>query len=778
MIYQATAAENHLGFVAGPVVFKAGAAPSNGLCPENRLGGRYAARGVRAAAWTRTRRMPAVMATEGAAHDPARRHGGYDRSAPLNTPLLDSVRYPEDLRGFSMSELKQLAHELRWDVLRSVSKTGGHLGASLGVVELTVALHYVFNTPEDHLIWDVSHQAYPHKILTGRRHRMNTLRKSGGISGFTRRAESVYDVFGAGHSSTSVSAALGMAVGRDLAGKKHHAVAIIGDGAITGGMAYEALNNAGHLNSRVIVILNDNGQVSLPTGTKSAAGTAPAGALSGYMSRLLTSKEFRDARALAKEFSRLFPDALQRAAAQMDEVARALVAQGAGANRETLFEQLGLYYVGPMDGHDLDMLVPVLKNIRDAPGNKPILLHVRTEKGYGYPPAEAAFDKYHGVSRFDINTGKQHSAPATAPSYTSVFAKALIAEADEDRKIVGITAAMPGGTGMGAFGDAHPTRCFDVGIAEQHAVTFAAGLSIEGYKPFCCIYSTFLQRGYDQVVHDVALQKLPVRFVLDRAGLVGNDGPTHHGSFDLAYLGCLPHMVIMAPSDEVELVNMVATARAYDDGPIVVRYPRGTAVGLEVLRSKFGYELETVPVRGKPLPIGRGRIVREKRARTPTATMLGAGGSAEPFARGVAVLSLGARLLDAVQAAEQLEAVGVPCTVADARFMKPLDTDLVRRLMREHDALITIEEGSIGGFGDHVLHFAALDGLLDDARCRVRPMVIPDVFIEAGTQAEQYEEAGLTAAHITRSALQLVGKGELRFRATASMSPMGDTPAR
>lgn len=696
----------------------------------------------------------------GASHNPE-----YTSAAPLSTPLLDAVRFPADMRHFTVGELKQLAHELRWEVLRAVSKTGGHLGASLGVVELTIALHYVFNTPEDAVIWDVSHQTYPHKILTGRRHRMHTLRKTGGISGFTRRAESEYDVFGAGHSSTSISAALGIAVGRDLAGKKHHSIAVIGDGALTGGMAYEAMNNAGYLNSRVIVILNDNGQVSLPTGTKSAAGTGPAGALSGYTSRLLTSKEFQDVRTLAKEFSRLFPDPLQRTAAQLDEYARAWVAQGAGGNRATLFEELGFYYVGPVDGHDMDVLVNVLRNIRDAPGNKPILLHVKTEKGRGYPPAEVAFDKYHGVSKFDLATGKQIVPAYSPPSYTAVFAKALIAEADEDRRIIGITAAMPGGTGMGAFGEAHPTRCFDVGIAEQHAVTFAAGLAIQGFKPFCCIYSTFLQRAYDQVIHDVALQKLPVRFILDRAGLVGNDGPTHHGTFDLAYLACVPNMMIMAPSDEVELIHMVATARAYDDGPCAVRYPRGTAIGLDVLRERFGYELDALPTRGKVLPVGKGRVIREKQA-VGTGDVPGA-------SRGVAILSIGTRLLEAVQAAEQLEAMQVPSTVADARFMKPLDTDLIRRLIRNHDVLITIEEGSIGGFGDHVLHYAALNGLLDDGQCKVRPMVIPDVFIEAGTQSEQYEEAGLSSAHIVRTALQLVGKGNLRFGSNGSLNTSG-----
>jgi 1-deoxy-D-xylulose-5-phosphate synthase len=693
----------------------------------------------------------------------------YTSAAPLSTPLLDAVRFPADMRQFTVGEVKQLAHELRWELLRAVSKTGGHLGASLGVVELTVALHYVFNTPEDAIVWDVSHQTYPHKILTGRRHRMHTLRKSGGISGFTRRVESEYDVFGAGHSSTSISAALGLAIGRDLAGKKQHVIAVIGDGALTGGMAYEAMNNAGYLNSRIIVILNDNGQVSLPTGTKSAAGTGPAGALSGYMSRLLTSKEFQDVRAIAKEFSRLFPDPLQRTAAQLDEYARAWVAQGAGGNRATLFEELGFYYVGPVDGHDVEVLVNVLKNIRDAPGNKPIFLHVKTEKGRGYPPAESALDKYHGVSKFDLATGKQMVPMHSPPSYTSVFAKALIAEADEDRRIVGITAAMPGGTGMGAFGEAHPTRCFDVGIAEQHAVTFAAGLSIQGFKPFCCIYSTFLQRGYDQVIHDVALQKLPVRFILDRAGLVGNDGPTHHGTFDLAYLGCIPNMMIMAPSDEIELVHMVATARAYDEGPCALRYPRGTAVGLDVLREHFGYDLEAIPVRGKVLPIGKGRIIREKKSAST------ADGAEIP--RGVAILSLGTRLLEAVHAAGQLEALDVACTVADARFMKPLDTDLIRRLIRNHEVLITIEEGSIGGFGDHVLHYAALNGLLDEGKCKMRPMVIPDVFIETGTQAEQYEEAGLTAAHIVRTALQLVGKGNLRFGGNGVANPSAGTAA-
>jgi len=661
----------------------------------------------------------------------------YDRS-PKNTPLLDTISKPADLKRLSVRELKTLSNELRWETIRSVSQTGGHLGSSLGVVELTAALHYVFNAPRDNIVWDVAHQAYPHKILTGRRHRMHTLRKGGGLSGFTKRAESVYDVFGAGHSSTSISAALGMSVARDLDGRTNHNVAVIGDGAITGGMAYEAMNNAGYLKSRVIVIFNDNGEVSLPTGTKSAGGVKPSGALSDYTARLLTSKSFVDVRNMAKQFTKVLPDDLRMAAAQVDEYARGLVNHGG-----TLFEELGFYYVGPVDGHNVESLVALFTQVRDMGGNKPVLIHVKTQKGRGYAPAEAAFDKYHGVARFDVPTGKQHKSSAKTPNYTTVFARSLIDEADRDSKIVAITAAMPGGTGLNLFGDKHPSRCFDVGIAEQHAVTFAAGLACEGYKAFCCIYSTFLQRGYDQLVHDVALQKLPVRFILDRAGLVGNDGATHHGTFDLAYMGCIPNMVIMAPSDEVELQNMIATAAKIDDTPSAVRFPRGNGIGLEVLREKLGYNIQEMRTAGTPVKIGKGRIIAQKTS--------GMGPS-------VAILSLGTRLVDSVAAASSLEAKGIPCTVADARFMKPLDKELIRSLAASHQVLITVEEGSIGGFGDHVLHSMALEGLLDTGKVRVRPLVIPDRFIDQASQAEQIDEAGLAPHHIESTALRLLGR--------------------
>lgn len=623
-------------------------------------------------------------------------------------------------------------------MLRAVSTTGGHLGASLGVIELTVALHYVFNTPHDRIIWDVSHQAYPHKILTGRRSRMNTLRKSGGLSGFTKRSESEYDPFGAGHSSTSISAGLGMQVARDLEGIPGISIAVIGDGAITGGQAYEALNNAGYLKNRMIVIFNDNNQVSLPTGTKSAAGVRPSGALSDYTSRLLSSRPFQDIRGMAKSFSKLFPEDIQDVAAKVDEYTRGIVSQGG-----TLFEELGFYYVGPIDGHKLETLVPVLENVRDMPGNKPVLIHVKTEKGKGYPPAEGSLDKYHGVARFDLGTGKQHKSVSATPSYTSVFANALIAHAQVDRKVVAITAAMPGGTGLNIFGERFPNRCHDVGIAEQHAVTMAAGMACESYKPFCCIYSTFLQRGYDQLIHDVSLQKLPVRFILDRAGLVGNDGATHHGSFDLTYIGCIPNMIIMAPSDEIELQNMVATSLGIDDGPSVVRFPRGVGLGLNTINEKFGGRFDSMPEKGTPVAVGVGRIIRRKNG---------------PKKGSVAILSLGTRLLESVKAAEELERSNVPVTVADARFMKPLDRHLIRRLAKDHDVLITVEEGSIGGFGDHVLHFMALDGLLDNGDVKIRPMVLPDRYIDHGSQTEQYEEAGLSASHIEATALRLLGR--------------------
>lgn len=667
-------------------------------------------------------------------------------AGPRTTPLLDSVQIPADIKGFTIAELKQLSNELRWETINAVSKTGGHLGSSLGVVELTVALHYVFNTPEDPIIFDVSHQVYPHKILTGRRDRMHTLRQAGGLSGFAKRSESEYDVFGAGHSTTSISAALGMAVAFDLQGRQRNSVAIIGDGAITGGMAYEAMNNAAYLNSRVIVVYNDNGQVSLPTGEPSAGGTGPAGSLSAYTTRLIASKPFQTFRDTAKTINKLFPAEIQQANAKIDEYARGMVTGG------TLFEELGFYYIGPVDGHDLDNLVPILENIRDREGSQPVLLHVKTDKGKGYPPAEAASDKYHGVPKFDVASGKKYVSPEKTPSYTAVFADTLVDIAATDRSVVAITAAMPGGTGIDKFGKRFPKRTFDVGIAEQHAVTFAAGMAVEGLKPFCAIYSTFMQRAYDQIIHDVAIQKLPVRMILDRAGLVGNDGPTHHGSFDLSYLGCIPGIVICAPSDEVELRNMVQTVYTLDNIPSALRFPRGSALGIEKLNDLFGYDLDEIPKKGTVLPVGKGRIVRQ---------------AAEKASSKVCFLTIGTRLAPAVEAARRLEAsdpsVGV--TVADARWMKPLDTELIDKLAKEHDVLITVEENAIGGFGDHVLHYLALSGALDQGTVKVRPMVLPDKYIEAANQSEQYEEAGLTSEYIENTARTLLGKSPLQKQA-------------
>ncbi|MDP3326990.1 1-deoxy-D-xylulose-5-phosphate synthase, partial [Parvibaculum sp.] len=596
------------------------------------------------------------------------------------TPLLDRVNTPADLRALDESDLRQVADELRAEVIDAVSQTGGHLGAGLGVVELTVALHYVFDTPDDRIIWDVGHQAYPHKILTGRRDRIRTLRQADGLSGFTKRAESEYDPFGAAHSSTSISSGLGMAVARDLKGGTNNVVAVIGDGAMSAGMAYEAMNNAGSMNSRLIIILNDNDMSIAP----------PVGAMSAYLARLLSGGAYRSMRHLAKQLAQLLPKRLEESARRAEEYARGMAMGG------TLFEELGLYYVGPIDGHNFDHLLPVLKNVRDA-GEGPILVHVVTQKGKGYAPAEAAEDKYHGVSRFDVVTGTQAKAQANAPSYTKVFAESLIAHAEQDDKIVAITAAMPGGTGLDLFAQRFPGRTFDVGIAEQHAVTFAAGLATEGFKPFATIYSTFLQRAYDQVVHDVAIQRLPVRFAIDRAGLVGADGPTHAGSFDVTYLACLPGFVVMAAADEAELKHMVATAVAIDDRPSSLRYPRGEGIGVEM------------PAIGTPLEIGKGRILREGTK--------------------VAILSLGTRLAEAMKAAEQLGALGLSTTVVDARFAKRLDEDLIARLAREHELLITVEEGSIGGFGSHVLDFLARSGALDYG-LKVRPMALPDIFID------------------------------------------------
>jgi 1-deoxy-D-xylulose-5-phosphate synthase len=625
------------------------------------------------------------------------------------TPLLDTVRTPADIRRLSGDQLRQLADEVRRELIDVVSVTGGHLGAGLGVVELTVALHHVFQTPDDKIIWDVGHQAYPHKILTGRRDRMRTLRQGGGLSGFTKRSESPYDPFGAGHSSTSISAGLGMAVGRDLKGADNHVVAVIGDGAMSAGMAYEALNNAGSMNSRLVVILNDNDMSIAP----------PVGAMSAYLSRLLSSKSYHSIRHVMKDLASIFPGPLERVARRAEEYARGMVAGGG-----TLFEEMGFYYVGPVDGHRLDHLLPVLRNVRSALDGAPVLVHVVTKKGHGYPPAEAAADKYHGVGKFDVITGAQAKPKANAPSYTSVFARALLAEAAHDDRIVAISAAMPGGTGLDKFAEQYPERCFDVGIAEQHAVTFAAGLACEGFKPFCAIYSTFLQRAYDQVVHDVALQGLPVRFAIDRAGLVGADGATHAGSFDLAYLGCLPNMVLMAPADEAELMHAVATAVSIDDRPSAFRYPRGEGVGVEL------------PERGEVMPIGKGRILREGAT--------------------VALLSLGTRLADCLKAADELAARGLSTTVADARFAKPLDEALIRRLALDHAVLITVEEGSVGGFSAQVLHFLAHAGLLETG-LKVRPMVLPDRFLDHDTPAVQLEDAGLNSQAVVNQVLAAMG---------------------
>ena len=624
-----------------------------------------------------------------------------------STPLLDRVNSPEDLRRLAPSDLPQLAAELREEVISAVSVTGGHLGAGLGVVELTVALHYVFDTPNDRIVWDVGHQVYPHKILTGRRPRIRTLRQGGGLSGFSKRSESEYDPFGAGHSSTSVSAGLGMAVARDLDGRDNSVISVIGDGAFSAGMVYEAMNNAGAMHSRLIVILNDNDMSIAP----------PVGALSAYLARLASSRTWLSLRDQAKELAKHLPGFMYKGARQAEEYGRGIVVGGG-----TLFEELGFYYVGPIDGHNLDHLLPILKNVKETKG--PVLVHVVTKKGKGYGPAEAATDKYHGVNAFDVVTGKQNKPKANAPAYTKVFADALVEEGARDPKIVAITAAMPAGTGLDSFGKAFPDRTFDVGIAEQHAVTFAAGLASEGYKPFCAIYSTFLQRGYDQLVHDVALQNLPVRFAIDRAGLVGADGATHAGAFDLAYLCCLPNMVVMAAADEAEMKHMVATCVAHDSGPIALRYPRGEGVGLDM------------PERGIPLEIGKGRIVREG-------------------AR-IALLSLGTRLAEALQAAEDLEARGLSTTVADARFAKPLDRQMILDLADKHEVLLTIEEGAAGGFGAHVLHLLAETGRLDRG-LKVRTLTLPDRYQEHNKPEKLYAEAGLDAASIVARAVQALG---------------------
>jgi 1-deoxy-D-xylulose-5-phosphate synthase len=629
-------------------------------------------------------------------------------SVPTKTPLLDGVNAPGDLRALPRSDLRRFADELRTELVDAVAVTGGHLGSNLGVIELTVALHYVFDTPRDKLIWDVGHQSYPHKILTGRRSRMRTLRQGGGISGFTKRAESEYDPFGAAHSSTSISAGLGFAVARDLRGGSHNVVCVIGDGAMSAGMAYEAMNNAGASKARLIVVLNDNDMSIAP----------PVGAMSAYLARLVSSRPYRGIRRLAKRIAHHLPRGMEIRARRVEHYTRAIVTGG------TLFEELGFYYVGPIDGHNLDHLIPVLENVRDA-RNGPILVHVVTKKGKGYAPAEASDDKYHGVTKFDVLTGEQKKPNSKAPSYTKVFSEALIAEARKDERIVAVTAAMPAGTGLDYFAEAFPDRCFDVGIAEQHAVTFAAGLAAEGLKPFCAIYSTFLQRAYDQVVHDVVLQSLPVRFAIDRAGLVGADGATHAGAFDVTFLATLPGFVVMAAADEVELMHMVATCAAIDDGPSAVRYPRGEGIGLER------------PLAGTPLQIGKGRIVRQGNS--------------------IAILSLGTRLAEALIAADKLSAYGLSATVADARFAKPLDRDLIRRLAREHEVLLTVEEGAVGGFGSHVMQFLAWEGRLDNG-LKIRPMVLPDRFQNQDSLERMYAEAGLDANSIAAVALSALGR--------------------
>ncbi|OOL16990.1 1-deoxy-D-xylulose-5-phosphate synthase [Bombella intestini] len=638
-------------------------------------------------------------------------------------PLLDRVSVPADMKNLSIEQLTTLAEELRSETINAVSTTGGHLGASLGVVELTVALHAVFNTPDDRVIWDVGHQAYPHKILTGRREQIRTLRQPGGLSGFTRRSESPYDPFGAAHSSTSISAGLGMAVAHHLYAEDHpsyrerNVISVIGDGSISAGMAYEAMNNAGAMGGkgaeRLIVILNDNEMSIAP----------PVGAMSNYLSRLMTSRRFLTLRDMAGKLAKRLPSRIERTAKRAEEYARGMITGG------TLFEELGFYYIGPVDGHDMNQLVPILRNLRDAEDKGPVLLHVITEKGRGYKPAESAGDKYHAVARFDVETGKQQKAPAGPPTYTDVFSRELLHRANQDDKVVAITAAMPSGTGLDRMAQQHPDRYFDVGIAEQHAVTFAAGIASEGMRPFCAIYSTFLQRAYDQVMHDVALQNLPVRFAVDRAGLVGADGATHAGSFDLNYLCCLPNMTVMAPSDELELLHMTATAWAHDSGPIALRYPRGAGLGL------------SLPEEGEILEIGKGRIVRASEG------------------EGVAILALGPRLHEALKAAETLEKHGIAVTVADARFAKPVDEALIEQLARQHKVFITIEDGAPGGFSTQVVQHLANTGLLDQVR--FRPMALPDTWIDHNTPAAQYEEAGLTAHHIADLALKaLDGKAE------------------
>jgi len=634
------------------------------------------------------------------------------------TPTLDRVTVPADMKGMSDAELKRLADELRAETISAVSETGGHLGAGLGVVELTVALHAVFDTPKDRLIWDVGHQCYPHKILTGRRDRIRTLRQKDGLSGFTKRSESPYDPFGAAHSSTSISAALGFAVARDLGGATEHgigdAIAVIGDGSISAGMAYEAMNNAGHLNKRLLVILNDNEMSIAP----------PVGAMSSYLSRLYAGAPFQELKSAAKGAVSLLPEPFQEGARRAKEMLKGMTVGG------TLFEELGFSYVGPIDGHDLDQLLPLLRTVK-ARATGPTLIHVTTKKGKGYAPAERARDKGHATGKFDVITGEQKTAPTNAPTYTSVFARALVAEAAQDSKICAVTAAMPDGTGLNLFAERYPSRCFDVAIAEQHGVTFSAALAAGGMKPFCAIYSTFLQRGYDQVVHDVAIQRLPVRFAIDRAGLVGADGATHAGAYDIAFLANLPGFVVMAAADEAELMHMVATAAAYDDGPIAFRYPRGEGAGVDL------------PERGQLLEIGKGRVVSK--------------GSR------VAILSFGTRLGEVQKAAESLSARGITPTIADARFAKPLDHEMILELAADHEALITIEEGAVGGFGSHVAQLLAEEGVFDRG-FRFRSMVLPDIFVDQASSSDMYRVAGLSAEDIEKKVLEILDVAQIGER--------------
>ncbi len=637
-----------------------------------------------------------------------------------DTPLLDQINFPSDLREMEEGQLRQVADELRQDMIQAVSHTGGHLGAGLGVVELTTAIHYIFNTPDDRLIWDVGHQCYPHKILTGRRDEMLTLRQAGGLSGFTKRKESEYDPFGAGHSSTSISAGLGMAIARDLSDQDNHVVAVIGDGSMSAGQAYEAMNNAGSLKSKLTVILNDNDMSIAP----------PVGAMSAYLSQLLSSKSYLSLRDIMKKIATKFPEPMEKAASKAEEFARGMVTGG------TLFEELGFYYIGPIDGHNLDHLLPVLKNARDSADLGPFLIHVVTQKGKGYDPAEQASDKYHGVSKFDIITGTQQKSTPKAPSYTKIFGETLANLAKDDDKIVAVNAAMPSGTGLNIFANMHEDRCFDVGIAEQHAVTFSAGMACEGFKPFTAIYSTFLQRGYDQIVHDVAIQNLPVRFAIDRAGFVGADGATHCGAFDITFLACLPNMVVMAPADEAELVHMVATAVSIDDAPSAIRYPRGEGTGV------------SLPEKPEILEIGKGRILREGTS--------------------VAILSVGTRLADCMKAADQLAAMGIQCTVADARFAKPLDKELVHHLAENHELLITVEEGSIGGFSSHVVDYLVRNDLSQGLK--MRNLFMPDEFKDHDKPEVQLAEAGLDAAGIQQTILDALGKEAIGHN-TQSSSP-------